>query len=255
MKHCKNDRIYYTVSFTCICWNWSFLFIYSSVNSVNELFTLHIQILAHRIQHCIYDGGASQVRGIEKYTGVRVTSAPNAFFMEGVYQHGFMVEEPIRPTSQLFENELIFSHFKHLIFSWCLLVWRKMGLSNLQTATFCFYLHFTEHSSIFRIGFVILCMSNMTRSLATICVLCSGAGCCSLPGSSLGLRCGENDSQWKAAAQEPPPCASRQNSGYAQVAAPLWQPEQTFGTHLSHLIVMMSDDQNMRNIKDSFHTL
>lgn len=25
MKHFENDRIYYTVSFTCICWNWSFL--------------------------------------------------------------------------------------------------------------------------------------------------------------------------------------------------------------------------------------
>lgn len=102
-------------------------FCYSN-SSVNELFTLHIQILAHRIQHCIYDGGASQVRGhrqrspsqvrgIEKYTSVRVTSALKPFFMEGVYQHGFMVEESIRATSQLFENEFIFSHFKHLIFS------------------------------------------------------------------------------------------------------------------------------------------
>lgn len=26
LKHFKNDRIYYTVSFSCICWNWSFLF-------------------------------------------------------------------------------------------------------------------------------------------------------------------------------------------------------------------------------------
>lgn len=94
-------------------------FCYSN-SSVNELFTLHIQILARRIQHCIYDGGErspSQVRGIEKYTSVRVTSAPKAFFMEGVYQHGFMVEESIRATSQRFENEFIFSHFKHLIFS------------------------------------------------------------------------------------------------------------------------------------------
>lgn len=48
-----------------------------------------------------------------------------------------------------------------------------MGLSDLQTATFCFYLHFTEHSSIHNwlcLVLAILCMGNMTRSLAMICV-------------------------------------------------------------------------------------
>lgn len=61
-----------------------------------------------------------------------------------------------------------------------------------------------------------------------------GARRLSFPGSSLRLRCGENDSQREAATQEPPSCASRQDTGHAEVAAALRHPRLTSGTTLSH---------------------
>ena len=76
-------------------------------------------------------------------------------------------------------------------------------------------------------------------TLTLSCVLPPGACGLSLPGSSLRLRRGENDSQREAATQEPPSCASRQDAGDAEVAAALRRPEHTSGTALSHVTVMV----------------
>lgn len=65
-----------------------------------------------------------------------------------------------------------------------------------------------------------------------LCVVSSGACSLSLPGASIRLRCGQNDSQREAAAQKPPSRASRQNAGHAQVAAALWHPKLPSGTVL-----------------------
>lgn len=81
-----------------------------------------------------------------------------------------------------------------------------------------------------------------------VCGVPSGTGCLSLPGSSLRLRSGENDSQREAATQEPPSSASRLDAGHAEVAAALRCPKHTSGTIKPHVTVMIHDEKHQAGV-------